>query len=72
MNSELAQLAGGLGPRNRWYGCGVSVCLARFESRTASKKHPLDWDKVLGLATVLAVLALGWTAVGFTVSHLVR
>ena len=35
-------------------------------------KLAVNWDKVLGLATVLAVVALGWTAVGFAVSRFLR
>jgi hypothetical protein len=71
MNGELAQLAGG-GRRNRWYGCGVAVCLARLETGGVPRKPAVNWDKVLGLATVLAVVALGWTAVGFAVSRFLR
>ncbi|HXM19813.1 MAG TPA: hypothetical protein VN948_00935 [Terriglobales bacterium] len=70
MNRELAQLVGGR--RNRWYGDGVSVCLARLKTGPAPRKQALNWDKVLGLATVLVVVALGWTAVGFAVSHFLR
>jgi hypothetical protein len=71
MNGELAQLASG-SRRNRWYGRGVSVCLARLETGGMPRKPAVNWDKVLGLATVLAVVALGWTAVGFAVSRFLR
>jgi hypothetical protein len=58
--------------RNRWYGAGISVCLAQPETGAVPRKQAVNWDKVLGLATVLAVVALAWTAVGFAVSHLLR
>jgi hypothetical protein len=57
---------------NRWCGPGISVCLARFNTGTVARKHALNWNKTLGLVTALVVAALGWTAVGFAVSHLLR
>jgi hypothetical protein len=57
---------------NRWYGPGISVCLGRFETRAVARKQAVNWDKTLGLVTALVVAALGWTAVGFAVSHLLR
>jgi hypothetical protein len=73
-NRELAQLVSirGGDRKNRWYGCGISECLARLETGIVPRKQALNWDKVLSLATVLAVVALGWTAVGFAVSHFLR
>jgi hypothetical protein len=74
MNGEIAQLASirTVGRRSRWYGPGVSACLARFQTGAAPRKQSVNWDKVLGLATVLVVVVLGWTAVGFAVSHFLR
>jgi len=74
MNHELAQLAGlpVVRRRNRWYGHGISVCLARLEIGAAPRKQPVDRGKVLGLATVLVVVGLGWIGVGIAVSHFLR
>jgi hypothetical protein len=49
----------------------MSLCLARIEV-TAPSKQAVNWNKVLGLVTVLMVIALGWTAVGFAVCHFLR
>jgi len=74
MNREIAQLVSvrGARRRNRWYGPGVSSCLARLETGVASRKQTVNWDKVLGLGTVAVVLTLGWTAVGIAISHFLR
>ncbi len=76
---EFAQLVGVRTPPirtvrriSRWCGPGISVCLAPFETRPVARKQVLNWDKTLGLSTVLVVVALGWTAVGFAVYHLLR
>ncbi len=74
MDHEVIQLVSILGQRrrNRWYGPGVSVCLARLESGVVPRRHLVNWDRLLGVATVLAVVTLSWTAVGFAVSHWLR
>ena len=74
MNLELAPRTGVRGGRrrNRWYGLGVSGCLAQLETSTAPRKQPVNWNKVLGLAISLLVVALGWSAVGFAVAHFLR
>jgi hypothetical protein len=74
MNREIAQLVSVRGGRrrNRWYGPGVSGCLAWLETSRAPRKEAVNWDKVAGLATVLVVVALGWTAVGLAISHFLR
>ena len=75
MNREFTQLVSirsGGRRRNRWYGPGISVCLARLESGAAPRKQAVNWDKLLGLATVVVVVALGWTALGFAVAHFLR
>jgi hypothetical protein len=73
MNRELTQLVSvrDFRRRNLWYGAGVSLCLARIEV-TAPLKQAVNWNKVLGLVTVLVVVAIGWTAMGFAVSHFLR
>jgi hypothetical protein len=73
MERELAQLVSirDFRPRNRWYGSGVSLCLARIGA-IAPPKRAVNWNKVLGLLTVLVVVALGWTTVGIAVSHFLR
>lgn len=74
MNGEIVQLVSihRVGRRSRWHGPGVSACLARFETGAASQKHSLGWDRVLGLATVLVVVVLGWAAVGFAIYHFLK
>jgi hypothetical protein len=74
MDYEVIELVNILGRRrkNRWYGPGVSVSLIRLEVGAEPRKHLLNWDKLLGVATVVVVVALGWTAVGFAVSHWLR
>jgi hypothetical protein len=74
MNREFAQLVSirSARRRNRWYGPGISACLARFETGATAQKQAVNWNKVLGLATVLVVVALGWTAVGIAVSRFLR
>jgi len=71
MNRELAQPVS-VGRKNRWYGPGVSAHLDRLEIGTVPKKQTLNWDRVLGLATVLALVGLVWTAVGYAAFHLFR
>jgi hypothetical protein len=73
MDHEVIQLLNILGQRrrNRWYGPGVSVCLARIESAVVPRAR-FNWDRLLGIATVLVVVTLSWTAVGFAVSHWLR
>ena len=74
MNREITQLLSirGVRRRNRWYGPGVSACLAWLETGRAPRKQAVNWDKVLGLATAAVVVALGWTAVGLAISHFLR
>jgi hypothetical protein len=74
MDHEVIQLVSIFGPRrrNRWYGPGVSVCLARLELGVVRRRHLVNWDRFLGVAMVLVVVTLSWTAVGFAVSHWVR
>jgi hypothetical protein len=74
MNREFAQLVSirSLGRKSRWYGPGLSVCFTRLGMGAASQKQPINWDKVLGLATALLVVALGWTAAGFAISRFIR
>jgi hypothetical protein len=74
MNHEFAQLVGVSGSRrrNRWYGPGVSACLASLRPRTAVRRQAVNWGKMLGLGATLAMVALAWTAVGFAVSHWLR
>ncbi len=74
MDHEVIELVNVLGRRrkNRWYGPGLSVSLIRLEAGAEPRKHLLNWDRLLGLATVVVVVALGWTAVGFAVSHWLR
>jgi hypothetical protein len=61
----LAGEVGGTGP-------DCPHALSDFETAVVPQKQSVNWDKLLGLATVLAVVALGWTAVGFAVSHFLR
>jgi hypothetical protein len=73
MDRELAQLAGvRKARRNRWYGPGITVCLAELDTNAGAWKQPVNWDKALGWATVLAVVALVWTASGFAVAYFLR
>jgi hypothetical protein len=73
MNRQLAQLVNvGGGRRSRWFGPGISACVVHPETGAAQQKSALHWDKVLGLGIVLVIVALGWTAVGFAVSHFLR
>ena len=74
MNVELAQMVKVRreGRTNRWFGCSLSECLVRFEAEAQRQKLKINWDRVLGLFTALAVSALGWTAVGLAVSHFLR
>jgi hypothetical protein len=74
MNPEFAQLVRvrSLRRRSRWNGPGVSECLAQFEKGTVPRRQAINLDKVLGLATALAVGALGWSVVGLAVSHFLR
>jgi hypothetical protein len=74
MDGELAQLVrvGDFGGRNRWYGCGVSECLAQLEVEPAPQKYTINWNRVLGLVTALLVSACGWSAVGIAVWHFLR
>ena len=74
MDHEVIQFVNLLGQRrkNRWYGPGVSDCLARIELGVVPRRHLVNWDRLLGVATVLVVVTLSWTAVGFAVSHWLR
>jgi hypothetical protein len=74
MNRDIVLLVRASSPRrrNRWYGSGVSACLAQFETGEARRKQAVNFDKLLGLATVLAVVTLAWTALGLAVSHFLR
>jgi hypothetical protein len=74
MNRELAQPESirSARRRNRWYGPGISLCLARPETGTVPRKPAVNWNKVLGLVTALVVVVVGWTAVGIAVSYVLR
>jgi len=74
MNRELAQRVSirSARRRNRWYGPGISLCLARTETGTAPRKPAVNWNRVLGLATALVVVVVVWTAVGIAVSYVLR
>jgi hypothetical protein len=74
MDHEVIELVNILGRhrRNRWYGPGVSVSLIRLEAGAEPRKHWLNWDRLLGVGTVLVVVGLGWTAVGLAVSYWLR
>jgi len=74
MHREVAQLVSirGARPRNRWYGPGISVCIARLDTGTLPRKQAINWDTVFGLATAVVVVGLGWTAVGIAVSYFLR
>jgi hypothetical protein len=74
MNREIAQLEiiYGRRRRNRWYGDGISTCFSGLESGAKSPKQSVNWDRVRGLATVLVVTALGWTALGIAVARFAR
>jgi len=74
MNRELAQTISlsAVPRRSRWFGKGISRCLAGLEPGVVSRRRPVNWGNVLGLVTALAVMALGWTAVGIAVSHILR
>jgi len=74
MNRELAQLVEipDSRQRNRWFGKDVSECLERFEASATRTQQKVDWNKVLGLTTVLLVVTLGWTAIGIAILRFLR
>jgi hypothetical protein len=74
MNREFAQLEVIFGGRrrSRWFGDGISAGLDRRERETKSRRRPVNWGRVAGLATVLAILGVSWTVVGIAVSHFFR
>jgi hypothetical protein len=73
-NREMAQfeIVYGRRRRNRWCGDGISTNLDGLKRGARSPKQPVNWDRVLGLATVLVVAALGWMALGIAVARFVR
>jgi len=73
MNRQFAQLVSFRSiRRNRWYGSGVSACLAQFETGASLRRRAVNWDKVLGLATVLGVVAISWILAAFAISRFLR
>jgi hypothetical protein len=58
--------------RNRWHGPGVMQCLAEFGTISKPRKATINRDRVLGLGTFLAVVAIAWSAVGFALWHFLR
>jgi|HubBroStandDraft_2_1064218.scaffolds.fasta_scaffold07099_7 hypothetical protein len=73
MDHEVIDLLSIFGKRRRrWYGSGISVSLIRLEAGTVPRKHLFNWDRLLGVVTVLAVVSLGWAVVGIAVSHFLR
>ena len=73
-NHEIGQLEilCGRRRRNRWYGDSISTNLDGLKPCPRSPKQPVNWDRVLGLATMLVVTALGWMALGIAVAHFAR
>jgi hypothetical protein len=41
-------------------------------SASPRRKVAVNWDKMLGMATLLALSGVGWSAVGFAVAHFLR
>ena len=57
--------------RDRWYEQVMSAYLAQSEG-CAPRKLAVNWDKMLGMATLLLVSGVGWTAVGVAASFFLR
>lgn len=58
--------------RDRWYERVMSAHLAQSEGRMPARKLAVNWDKMLGMATLLLVSGVGWTAVGIAASFFLR
>ena len=65
-NPGLAQLVSfpNAGRRIRWYEEAMSA--------SPRRKVAVNWDKMLGMATLLALSGVGWSAAGFAVAHFLR
>jgi hypothetical protein len=74
MNRELDKplsIAGvPLGSRRYWVD--MSQHLPRLDPNVPVRKQPINWDKVLGLAMVVVVVGLYWTAIGIVISRFLR
>jgi len=58
--------------RDRWYERVMSAYLAQSEGSMPARKLAVNWDKMLGMATLLLVSGVGWTAVGVAASFFLR
>ena len=65
-NPGLAQLVSfpNAGRRSRWYEEAISA--------SPQRKVAVNWEKMLGMTTLLVVSGVGWSAVGFAVAHFLR
>ncbi len=58
--------------RDRWYERMMSAHLAQSKGSMPAPKLAVNWDKMLGMATLLLVSGVGWTAVGVAASFFLR
>jgi len=74
MKGELADVVNTYEQRqkSRWFGDGISACIAEVEPDAKPSAHSINWNRVLGLGTALVVVALSWTVLGIAVSRFVR
>lgn len=74
LNREFAQLeiVRYQRPRSRWFGDDISAFLTRNQPNTVAPRQPVDWNRMVGLAAVLVILGLSWTAIAATISYLVK
>lgn len=77
MKSELADVVNiyELRHKSRWFGDGISACLAEVEAKEAEgdlASHSINWDKLLGLVVALVVVGLSWTALGIVVLRFMK
>ena len=74
MNDALARRVTlrGASSINRWYGYNLSECLGPAEADAVPPKRTVSWDRVLGLATMLAVSGVAWAVVAIVLSDFLR
>ena len=57
--------------RNQWYERALWAAHSGTDRRDPTELAT-KWDKMLGMATLLAVTGVGWTAVGVAASYLLK
>lgn len=56
----------------KWSSHQTSLRLVVLEPKPRAQKRCINWNRMLGLATIFGVSAAGWTGIALLVSRLVK